>query len=639
MFEAQGVKTMFDLHGLSVKEVKKLIEENFAKISQTDTVEIYLITGRGKHVNTNGTRGVLRKILPRLLKPYCQDILQVNPEMGAFKIILKPKQEAGQLKDLLMKLCVDKNNLTAYAKVLQQKAASNDIDALLALAIIHLNQAIKGFDNINKGISLLEKAKQLGSADAEVELGVLYHEGIIVKQRHEKAFKYFRSAANKNHPLGQYYLAVCYLHGKGVKYNDKHAVDWMKKAADQNDVYAQAELGNFYMLGEITTQDFELGIKYIKEAAKQGFVEAQIGLAKCYATGYGVERDYQKAFNYYLSAAQSNKPYAAYQVGSYLLTGRVGLRPDPTSAFPWFLKAAELGDADGQAQMAYLYLLGVGIERNFDKGIAWLHKAIKQKNIYGYYVAAMAYLKGLGVKQNGATAYKFMRQAAEGGYADAQYELGIMLFEGKSFFNNIPQNFDEALRWLEQAMERGNKEAAEIMQLFIEDERDAELISGSLKDKMQALLVIPNSQSVKPQSATTIKNAASVTSSSSASASFFKPVQKAVKQLKNNAQLTLQEDFYKFGRLGHMLVMISWYMTNEADRKSLKQIHTLLYDEFKKWAEHIGVKPPQKKAKETLLRCILRYIENVMSTLEERVESPVSVYFITGFRIDRKSVV
>jgi uncharacterized protein len=562
MLEPQGVKIMFDLHGLSVKEVKKLLNENFVKITQHHIGEFYIITGRGNHVNSNGTRGVLRKILPKLLKPYCQDILQTNKEEGAYKIILKPKQEVTELKDLLKALCTDEDKTIEYAKILQQKTAINDIESLLALATIHLHQAIKEFDNVTEGIRLLEKAKQLGSVDAEVQLGVLYHEGLIVKQQHKKAFKYFQAAANKGHPLGQYYLAVCYLHGKGVEYNDKQAVEWMKKAADQDDIYAQDALGDFYLLGKITTQNYELGIEYKKKAAERGLAEAQIDLARCYATGYGVDQNYQIAFSYYLAAAQSNKPYAVYQVGAYLFAGRMGLSPNPAKAFDWFLKAAELNDGDGQAQVAYQYLLGVGVNQDLDKGIEWVIKAIQQKNTYGYYVMATACLKGLRVKQDGLKAYHYMKLAAEGGYPNAQYNLGIFLFAGQDFFSDMPKNFDEGLYWLEQAMVQGNHDAAEIMELFFEEKRNPKVISAKIRDKLHALLAIPKVASIEAKPSTTPSNEktesslvaqgnferasqklnlpenkeASMTNASSFSSTFFRPAQESTEQLENNEQ-------------------------------------------------------------------------------------------------------
>jgi TPR repeat protein len=563
MLEPQGIKIMFDLHGLSVKEVKKLLEENFAKIQQHNLGEFYLITGRGNHDNSDGSRGVLKKILPKLLKPYCQDILQVNSEIGAYKVILKPKQELNQLKDLISKFTFTEKVAIKYAKTLQQQAAKNDLEAMLALATFHLHQAVKGFDDVDEGINLLQKAKQLGSLDAYVRLGTLYHEGLIVKQQHEKAFQYFLHAAKKGHPVGQYYVAVCYLHGKGVKYKDEKAVNWMKKSADQNDAYAQDALADFYLLGKITAQNKPLGIEYKTKAAEQGLADAQIDLARCYATGYGVERDYQTAFDYYLAAAQSNKPYAVYQVGSYLLTGRVGLSPDPIKAFPWFLKAAELNDADGQAQVAYQYLFGAGTSQNFDEGIRWLLKATKQENIYGYYVTATVYLKGLGVERDGLIAYKFMRQAAEKGYVEAQYELGILLFEGKNVFNNMPKNFDEGLLWLEKAMMQGHNDAAEIVQFMFKEQRDPNIFSAMLRNKMQALLArheitelnsklsivtmdgnLDNSLIIQTNPENTSQSnfsadkekAASVITTNSSGFTFFKPAQEPDEQVENAEQ-------------------------------------------------------------------------------------------------------
>lgn len=497
---SQGSKVMFDLHGLSVKEVKKLLEEQFAKIEELNMNEFYLITGRGSHVNPNGSRGVLKKALPKLLKPYCQSIVQINQEAGAYKIIFKPKQELPKLKDVLFKLLVDEQEQIKFVELLKQKANENNVDALLALAAIHLEQAIKGFDNPNDGISLLLKAKQLDSLEAYVQLGILYLEGIVITQDHKKAFNYFKYGAEREHPVAQYYVAVCYLHGKGIKYNDKQAVKWMKKAADQNDADAQQCLSDFYLLGKITELNKDLGIHYKTKAAEQGLVEAQVDLARCYATGYGVKQNYPTAFKWYLSAAQSGHAYAVYQVGSYIINNRSGFPPDPVEAFSWFLKAAELGDADGQAQVAYQYLLGEnGIEQDITKGLHWVLEAAKQENIHGYYVLALVYLKGLGVEQDGLVAYQFMNKAAEAGYSDAQYSLGILLFQGKDFFNKIPKNFDLGLKWLEKAMEQGHNGAAEIVQFLFKKHRDPNIFSAMLRDKMQVLLAIPRAAQIKPE--------------------------------------------------------------------------------------------------------------------------------------------
>jgi TPR repeat protein len=574
MFEPQGVKIMFDLHGLGVKEVKKLLNENFAKINQLHIGEFYIITGRGNHTNSNGTHGVLKKILPKLLKPYCQAILQVNKEEGAYKIILKPQQEVNELKDLLISLCTDEDKCIEYAKILHQRAANHDIESLLALATIHLHQAIKGFDNKNEGIRLLEKAKQLGSVDAEVQLGVLYHEGLIVKQQHEKAFKHFREAATKKHPLGQYYLAVCYLQGKGVKYNDKQALAWMKKAADQGDAYAQDALGDFYLLGKITTQNYKLGIKYKKKAAEQGLAEAQIDLARCYATGYGVEQNYQTAFDYYLAAAHSNKPYAVYQVGMYLLDGRLGT-PDITEAFNWFLRAAELGDADGQAQVGYQYLFGgLSVEQNIEKGMEWTQKAVDQKNRYGYYAMAEAYQKGIGVEQNDSKANDFMKLSADAGYAPAQeelenshnaYNLGSTQLELTSYFDEISLS---------------------------DQESDDETIQSSYGLKFETVRIMNQGKALESAA-----------------------------------------DYYCLGELAYLLLTIAWYTTNPIYKKQFQQEYSILYSEFVKRANQLEINPPKKKSREKITEYLLRYIDALEISLKENRYDIETIYFNLGFKI------
>ncbi|CAM4381225.1 MAG: hypothetical protein LEGION0398_MBIBDBAK_01086 [Legionellaceae bacterium] len=489
MIEPSGKKIMIDLHGLKVQEVKKLINERFAEAEKHEIGEIYLITGKGNHVNSNGSRGVLKKILPKLLKPYSQDILQVNPEEGAYKIILKPKQPLVGLKDALVQVFSDEMNLSNYINYLENEAKSDDPKALVVLGFFYLHNVIQDKDNVSKGIHLLEKAKQLGSLDAIVELGILYHEGLVLKQEHKKAYKYFSDAAQKGHAIGQFHLGLCYYHGKGVKYDDQKTVYWIKKSADQGDVYAQYALGDFYLMGEITDKNEELGIFYKKKAAEQGLAIAQIDLARCYATGYGVERNDKVAFDYYLSAADSNKSYAIYQVGSYLLTGRSGIPRNPILAFPWFLKAAELQDGDGQAQTAYLYLIGIGTEKNLSEGIKWALEAVKQKNAHGYYVIAMAYLKGLGITQNGALAYKYMKLSAENGYVDAQYELGILLLEGNRFLTDIPHEPKEGLCWLENAREQGQKAATVL--ILLKETAEENIFSEYVLNKVNALFDNP----------------------------------------------------------------------------------------------------------------------------------------------------
>ena len=68
--------------------------------------------------------------------------------------------------------------------------------------------------------------------------------------------------------------------------------------------------------------------------------------------------------------------------------------------------------------------------------------------------AEQAYDRALKARQAGdpATAAKHLRDAAEGGHAEAAYELGLAYMEG----NGVPQNYDLSATWINRAADLGD---------------------------------------------------------------------------------------------------------------------------------------------------------------------------------------
>ena len=62
------------------------------------------------------------------------------------------------------------------------------------------------------------------------------------------------------------------------------------------------------------------------------------------------------------------------------------------------------------------------------------------------------YFNGRGVVQNYTEALQWYRKAADQGHADAQLNLGVMYFEGKG----VAQNHSEAARWCRKAADQGH---------------------------------------------------------------------------------------------------------------------------------------------------------------------------------------
>ena len=74
---------------------------------------------------------------------------------------------------------------------------------------------------------------------------------------------------------------------------------------------------------------------------------------------------------------------------------------------------------------------------------------------------------GQGVAQDYSAAMKWYRMAADQGYADAQYNLGLMYYYGQG----VPQNTSEALRWLHKAQMKGDDEAKQAIELIMQEKR------------------------------------------------------------------------------------------------------------------------------------------------------------------------
>ncbi len=70
------------------------------------------------------------------------------------------------------------------------------------------------------------------AALGENALGYMSIEGLYVEQDYDKAFSYFKSAAEKSFPLALYNLALCYYEGKGVEKNSKKGQELEKKAGE-----------------------------------------------------------------------------------------------------------------------------------------------------------------------------------------------------------------------------------------------------------------------------------------------------------------------------------------------------------------------------------------------------------------------
>ena len=83
-----------------------------------------------------------------------------------------------------------------------------------------------------------------GDASAQYQLGLLYYQGLGIRQDYNEASHWYRVAGEQGNADAQYSLGNMYLMGEGVNQDDSEAIAWYEKAAAQGHVAAEHNVSN-----------------------------------------------------------------------------------------------------------------------------------------------------------------------------------------------------------------------------------------------------------------------------------------------------------------------------------------------------------------------------------------------------------
>lgn len=225
--------------------------------------------------------------------------------------------------------------------------------------------------------------------------------------------------------------------------------------ADPEALYRQA---NVLFEKRNNTADAE-AMKLYQQAADLGLAKAYGGLARGYIAGRGLPRDYDKAVQILPQAIGHDDGLGENCMGAILEYGW-GKPMNPSEAVAWYQKAAELGFAGGQCNLARCYANGIGIPVNAAEAARWYLKAAEQGHVESEYWMGWLYQTAEGVPQRDvAESRKWYLKAAERGYGPAQYNLGISyLEEGEG-----ERDRQEGINWLKRAAAQGNVNAQRVL--------------------------------------------------------------------------------------------------------------------------------------------------------------------------------
>lgn len=184
--------------------------------------------------------------------------------------------------------------------------------------------------------------------------------------------------------------------------------------------------------------------------------------------------DYNSAIDFYLKALEENNNADV----NFKLGRCYDKTNDYVKAYPYYLKAANLGNASAMDNISTLFFNGQGVSQNYAKGREWLEKAANNGNEYSrYWLGRYVFYGKFGYPKNRYEGKQIIEQAAYNGNSNAMLFLGriegtvfyrkTLLEKGKSIGiyddNDIIDYFqgtvEEAERWLRKAANAGNTEA------------------------------------------------------------------------------------------------------------------------------------------------------------------------------------
>ncbi|MDE2823433.1 MAG: tetratricopeptide repeat protein [Chloroflexota bacterium] len=208
-----------------------------------------------------------------------------------------------------------------------------------------------------------------------------------------------------------------------------------------------------------------------------------------YDLGNGVGRDRDEAFRLWMLAAEQGHAGAQVQLGSRYHSGTVIAKDLEASAY-WFRQAADQGHPEGQYNLGIAYALGEGVPQNDDEAAMWIQRSLVQDFIPKWVklefdeaecsafldaASTVEWFKsnktlcphlpldltvelarehyGRGERED---AERWFRDAANRGYSEAQFLLGVLL-------SGDTDRVSEGLDWIRQASTNGHEAARDAL--------------------------------------------------------------------------------------------------------------------------------------------------------------------------------
>ena len=309
----------------------------------------------------------------------------------------------------------------------------------------------------------------------------------------KEVFEWCRNAAMSGNTAAMMHLGDYYEYESDDEEDDedaylkkadyKEALKWYQKAAEAGNVAATWKMAEIYSGLWESYKNLNEALKWCRKAAELGNTDAMRAMGDyCWEGLEGWENLQDRIYK----DVERNSQNDSRDYGLGVMTDPRGNRFKET--VEWYRKAAELGDVEAMLDVAEKYYDAynfAGLSQYRDECKKWYGRAAAFHNsagetryycfthgvpinlYYTFYGAehgnpekqnelGILYYKGdKGLKQDNNEAFKWFREGALQGDAMSQRNLGLMYEQGRG----VPQNFPEARKWYQKALDNGYDDA------------------------------------------------------------------------------------------------------------------------------------------------------------------------------------
>ncbi len=342
------------------------------------------------------------------------------------------------------------------AMELYRKAADmGNRNAIWRLADWHLFDDPSGTAK-DMALMMYRKAAEKGCIGAEMDLGHIYENGVIVTRSVKRALQRYYDVADNGDEEGlANYTRLMSATDPTEKEEEESPLERSMRIAIEDMDGSKCETiadDYFYGRGGLP-QSYACAFAWYKEAIEYGNERAATNIGWMYGTGTYLDKDQEQAIRYYTMAAKAGEPVAQKNLAVEYIRGRDENRN--VEGFKWARRSAEQGYSTGQYHLGRCYEFGIGTEVDYGKAMEWYRKASDNGDRDSEYHISVLYEYGEGVEADPVKAFAWCMMSALHGSSGAQCRLGMMYKEGIGVDPSLP----EAVRWLRKSVDAGNNVA------------------------------------------------------------------------------------------------------------------------------------------------------------------------------------